>query len=153
MVEKNFSKAPWPDWLSGAVAAIARDNAWSPDWLNDAVQFHLSPLAGRATDHAEFGTFPKTGEPGLRVSVPSLDYMLALKLKAMRINDPVKGVCEVEDIRALLGAARVRSIDDAVSILARFFPRSAENPERERFFLKHIWPDGEADNDTPEYPL
>ena len=144
---------PWPDWLSGAVAAIARDNAWSPDWLNDAVQFHLSPLAGRATDHVEFGTFPKTGEPGLRVSVPSLDYMLALKLKAMRINDPVKGVREIDDIRALLQAARVRNIDDAISVLARFFPRSAENPERERFFLKHIWPDGEADSDTPEYPL
>ncbi len=126
---------PWPGWLSDAVAAIADDNYWSPDWLNDAVQFHLSPLASRASDHVEFGTYPREGEPGLRVSVPSLDYMLALKLKAMRINDPAKGAQEVEDIRALLTAARVGGIDEAIAILARFFPRSALAPERERFFL------------------
>jgi hypothetical protein len=43
----------------------------------------------RATDHLEFGTFPRDGTPpGLVVSVPSGEYLLALKLKAARVMDP-----------------------------------------------------------------
>ena len=126
--------APWPAWLSDTVSDLARQNGWSPDWLNDAVQFHLSELADRMSDHVEFGTFPAVGEPGLRVSVPSLDYMIALKLKAMRITDPIKGEQEIRDIRALLRARRLTSIDAALALLARFFPKSAEQPKRERFF-------------------
>ena len=76
--------AIWPEWLDGVVADIASNNGWSADWLNDAVAFHLSPLADAAADHVEFGTFPRTGPIGLQVIVPTAEYMLALKLKAMR---------------------------------------------------------------------
>src|SRR5437773_925281 len=52
---------PIPDWLATVVADIARDNRWADDWFNDGVAFHLSPLADRAADHLEFGTFPRDG--------------------------------------------------------------------------------------------
>src|SRR5471030_1520023 len=48
----------WPAWLTSVVAAIARDKGWGEDWLNDAVSFHLSPLAQLQRDHLPFGTFP-----------------------------------------------------------------------------------------------
>jgi hypothetical protein len=144
---------PWPEWLAREVAAIASDNGWSADWLNEAVQFHLSPLADDIADHEEFGSFPRAAPPGLRVTVPSLPYMLALKLKAMRINDAARGAQEARDIRNLLRAADVRSIDEAIGVLGRFFPRSAADADRQRFFLRHIWPEPAQEDDPPSYPL
>src|SRR5262249_1132441 len=54
---------PLPGWLETVVHEIAGENGWNDDWLNDGVAFHLSPLADRAADHLEFGTFPRDGSP------------------------------------------------------------------------------------------
>jgi hypothetical protein len=55
----------------------------------------LMLASNHAADHLEFGTFPRDGSPpGLVVSVPSAEYLLALKLKAARILDPVRGEAE-----------------------------------------------------------
>src|SRR3954447_5006043 len=40
----------WPAWLVSVVPAIAREKDWSEDWLNEALTFHLSPLAGLHRD-------------------------------------------------------------------------------------------------------
>jgi hypothetical protein len=144
---------PWPDWLRGVVCEIASRNDWDDDWLNDAVQVHLSPLADTAADHVEFGTFPSAGDPGLRVHVPVVDYMLALKLKAIsRVNDPVRGPQETADVRNLIRAAGVTDIEGAIAVLARYFPRSALDADKHRFLLKHIWPT-QTDDDPPRYPV
>src|SRR5215831_17348187 len=50
---------PWPDWLSAVVRRIAVRNGWPEDWLNEAVTFHLSPLANSARDLVVLGTFPR----------------------------------------------------------------------------------------------
>ncbi len=143
----------WPAWLKDAVDQIAAENGWSPDWFNDAISFHLSPLADRAAAHVEFGTFPRDAGPvGLVVHVPSADYMLALKLKASRVADPTKGPQEVTDIANLIRAAGVRSIDEAIEILARYFPQSASDAGKQRFVLRHLWPEEEA-GDAPQYPV
>jgi hypothetical protein len=144
---------PWPQWLTDVAEAIASENGWSSDWLNDAVQFHLSALADRAVDHHEFGTFPPGGAPGLRVYVPTGEYMLALKLKAIsRINDPAKGVQETSDIQNLLRSNGVENIEEAIAMLGKFFPKSAADADKYRFLLKHIWPKGDPD-EPPTYPL
>ena len=94
---------PLPDWLAKVVQEIAKEQRWQDDWFNDAVVFHLSSLADRATDHLEFGTFPRDGTPpGLVVSVPTAEYLLALKLKAFRIMDPLRGEAERLDILNLM---------------------------------------------------
>ena len=72
--------------------SIAAERNWSEHWLNDAVTFHLSQLADEAGDHVEFGTFPRDhSPPGLIVHVPTAPYMLALKLKAIRVNERKRG--------------------------------------------------------------
>ncbi len=142
---------PWPAWLTDAVQAIAARQGWADDWLNDAVSFHLSPLADRASDHLEFGSFPLTGPPGLSVLVPTADYLLALKLKAMRILDPVKGPREAEDIRGLMAVLGVDA-EGAMAILRRYFPRTAEDDAKQRFLLRHILPGAErSGHDAPRY--
>src|ERR1043165_6379499 len=88
-VDVSELERPLPPWLAQVIKEIARQNGWSDDWFNDGVVFHLSPLADRAADHLEFGTFPRDATPpGLVVSVPSAEYLLALKLKAIRVTDP-----------------------------------------------------------------
>jgi hypothetical protein len=142
---------PWPDWLRDLVRAIGERNGWSDEWFNDAVGVHLSPQAGPA-DHVLLGSFPRRGAAGMRVSIPTAEYMLALKLKALRLLDPSKGAEERRDIAALMKVCAITRPEDAVALLARYFPVSAAAPEKLLFPLKHINPDGEAAGGSPRYP-
>lgn len=142
---------PWPNWLQNVVERITAKNDWAADWFNDGVAFHLSPLADHAADHLEFGTFPRdTSPPGLFVSVPSAEYLLALKLKAIRVTDPLRGEQERLDILNLMRVLDIRTIDDAIAVLAHYFPVSAANAEKQRFLLTNM--DIEGATDAPKYP-
>jgi hypothetical protein len=135
------------------VGKIALERGWSPEWLNDAVSFHLSPLADKASDHIEFGTFPRSGgELGLAVLVPTAEYLLALKLKASRFLEPGKGADEAADVLGLRKAAGIASAEEAVVVMARYFPRSGADPQKQLFLLRHVMASQEADN-APKYPL
>jgi hypothetical protein len=141
----------WPAWLSKVVAAIAQEKGWSEDWFNDGVAFHLSPLADRAKDHLEFGTFPRDSSPsGLVVSVPTAEYLLALKLKAFRTQDALRGDTERLDILNLMDVVGVSTADQAIAVLGRYFPISAASSEKQRFLLKNI--DRSGKSDAPKYP-
>ena len=142
---------PIPDWLATVVADIARDHRWADDWFNDGVAFHLSPLADRAADHLDLGTCPREGgPPGLVVSVPSADYLLALKLTAIRIADPIRGETERLDILNLMRVLGISTADEAIALLGRYFPASAASAEKQRFLLKNM--DLTGGVDAPEYP-
>jgi hypothetical protein len=150
-VDVSKLEQPWPEWLRHVVDNLATANDWQSDWFNDGVAFHLSALADRAGDHSEFGTFPRDVEaPGLIVYVPSAQYLLALKLKAMRVNDPVRGEQERLDILNLMRVAGIRNAEEAIALLARFFPNSGASAEKQRFLLKHMKLEGAVD--APEYP-
>jgi hypothetical protein len=142
---------PLPDWLAKVVQEIAKEQRWQDDWFNDAVVFHLSSLADRATDHLEFGTFPRDGTPpGLVVSVPTAEYLLALKLKAFRIMDPLRGEAERLDILNLMRVVGLSTADEAIALLGKYFPLSAASSEKQRFLLKNM--DYEGGADAPKYP-
>ena len=150
-VDISELERPLPVWLASVVQEIARKNNWQDDWFNDGVAFHLSSLADRAADHVEFGTFPRDGSsPGLVVSVPSAEYLLALKLKAARILDPLRGETERLDILNLMQVLGISSTEEAVTLLGRYFPVSAASPEKLQFLLKHMNREGVAD--APKYP-
>ena len=141
-----------PAWLDAVVAEIAAQNGWSADWLNEAVAFHLSPLADAAADHLEYGTYPRGGPIGLQVVVPSAEYMLALQLKAMRTLDAAKGAKETDDIFQLMRVVGIDTADQAMQVLARYFPTSAQDTAKQRFLLKHLAPSEEARSiDAPTY--
>lgn len=142
---------PWPEWLRLAVERITAANGWAEDWFNDGVAFHLSALADRATDHLEFSSFPRDGTPpGLIVYVPTAPYLLAMKLKAIRVTDPLRGEQERLDILNLMRVVRISTIDEAVALLARYFPVSAAGAEKQRFLLKTMKLEGAVD--APAYP-
>jgi hypothetical protein len=150
-VDVSKLERPLPDWLTAVVHEIAEENRWREDWFNDGVAFHLSSFADRAADHLEFGTFPRDGtQAGLAVSVPSAEYMLALKLKAFRIMDPLRGEAERLDILNLMRVVGISTIEDAMTLLGRYFPASAVSSEKQRFLLKNMNREGGAD--APKYP-
>lgn len=143
-----------PGWFDAAVTEIALDLGFKEgeNWLNDAVAFHLSRLATREADHWEYGTFPRSGEAaGLRVYVPTAEYMLALKLKAMRVLDPSKGEQEQSDIQKLLQVNEVSDIEAAMAILGKYFPMSVQHDDK-RFLLKQLFSFDKEDADAPVYP-
>jgi hypothetical protein len=129
-VDVSELERPLPDWLAAVVRKIARQNHWAEDWFNDGVAFHLSTLADGAADHLEFGTFPRNAsQVGLVVSVPSAEYLLALKLKAFRITEPLRGETERLDILNLMQVAGITTAEDAIALLGRYFPRRAASAE------------------------
>lgn len=144
---------PWPHWLSEVVERIAHRNRWSAHWLNDGVTFHLSALAVPARDLVAFGTYPRgiDEKAGLTVFVPTARYMLALKLKALRVAESAKGAKDIDDVANLLRVLDVTDIEEAVTILAEFFPKSAADADKQRFVLKRIL-SMKASNDAPRYP-
>jgi len=94
-VDVSRLEQPLPDWLASIIREIATKNRWQEDWFTYGVAFHLSSLADHAADHLEFATFPRDGDvAGLVVSVPTAEYLLALKLKAFRVLDPARGETE-----------------------------------------------------------
>jgi len=142
----------WPDWLSQAIAEIALKNGWSATWFNDAVNFHLSPLASQDRDHLAFGTFPRRSEKvGLSVLIPSARYMLALKLKSLRISDFDKGAQDMSDVAHLLRVLGLTDVEQAVGVLAEYFPNSAADADKQRFVLKRLFA-GDVTVDAPQYP-
>lgn len=150
-VDVSQLERPLPDWLAHVIQEITKKNRWPEDWFNDGVAFHLSPLADRAADHLEFGTFPRDGTPpGLVVSVPSAEYLLALKLKAIRVTDPLRGETERLDILNLMQVVGISTAEEAIALLGKYFPVSAASPEKQRFLLRNMNRAGGAD--APKYP-
>jgi hypothetical protein len=150
-VDVSELEHPLPAWLAAVVEEIAKKNHWQDEWFNDGVAFHLSPLADQAADHLEFGTFPRDGTPpGLVVSVPSAEYLLALKLKAIRVTDPLRGETERLDILNLMQVVGISTAEEAIGLLGRYFPVSAASPEKQRFLLKNMNRAGGVD--APKYP-
>ena len=150
-VDVSQLEHPLPGWLAEVVHEIAEQNRWQDDWFNDGVAFHLSSLADRSIDHLEFGTFPRDGTPpGLAVSVPSAEYLLALKLKAARILDPLRGETERLDILNLMQVVGIATVEDAVVLLGKYFPVSAASSEKQQFLLKNM--NREGGIDAPKYP-
>jgi hypothetical protein len=142
----------WPNWLTSVVAAIAREKGWGEDWLNDAVSFHLSPLAQLQRDHLPFGTFPRRSEAvGLTVFIPTARYLLAMKLKSLRISDFEKGAADMADTVHLLHVIGITEVEQAIKVLAEFFPRSAADADKQRFVLKRLLSQ-EQPTDAPKYP-
>ncbi|MFC5507750.1 hypothetical protein [Bosea massiliensis] len=141
-----------------AVSPLATQNFNVDELLST---FHLNSLATRR-DHEIFGSFPRAsiGDVGLTVSIPTAHYMLALKLKAMRVNDPAKGATEIKDIRALLQVTGISTVDSATHCLAKFFPKSAAASRKQRFLLRDLFPElaggtksQKSNRNAPRYPL
>ena len=137
---------PWPAWLHQAVEHVAAENGWSDTWFNDAVSFHLSAAAQANRDLVQWRTFPRTlGQVGLTVFLPTPEYMFALKLKASRVSDFTKGTLN------LLRVLHITDVEQAIAVLAKYFPNSAAHADKERFVVRYLLAQETPDH-APRYP-
>jgi hypothetical protein len=56
--------------------------------------------------------------------VPSARYMLALKLKALRVSKYDKGRADLADVESPLSVLGITDADEAIAVLTEFFPNS-----------------------------
>jgi hypothetical protein len=112
----------------------------------------MKPLANPVRDLVALGTFPRgVEEVGLVIFVSTARYMLALKLKALREANFEKGSKDLADAAARLRVLGIDDVEQAISVLAEFFPKSAADADKQRFVLKRILA-MESPVDAPRYP-
>jgi len=134
---------------------IAAERGWSADWLNDGVRTYLSPnVEGLAQHHVLFGTYPDERRPGLRVFVPTAEYLLAMKLLAMRL-DPAGGSSDLGDILRLMEVVGIAEKSELQSFAETFYPE-ARVSGRVRLGIETIWRERQklrpGGGDAPSYP-
>ncbi len=92
-------------------------------WLNDQVFPYLSDRIDGVTDeHRFFRSYPDDAAPGLRVYVPTAEYMCALKLIALRI-EPGTAAKDFDDLRHLTALLGLDAPDKALALVSRFYAR------------------------------
>lgn len=112
-----------------AVQRIARREDLPPDWLNDAAKGFVVPSG-------DFDPYLEGG--GLRVYVARPDYLLAMKILAMR---PEGQATDFDDIRFLCRYLGITTAERAMQIVERYYPVSRLQARR-RFSLEEMF--GEA---------
>lgn len=113
---KDVDAAVRPNEIANQLAReVAKELGLPQDWLNDQVkQFLAEKEAKRKLNEADFGE-------GIRVSVPTAAYLLAMKLRACR--PPLPGYAgDYGDIRFLVQKMGITSVEAAETIHDKFFP-------------------------------
>ena len=73
-----------------------------------------------------------------------------MKLKAVRVADPLRGETERLDILNLMHVVGISTVEEAIALLGKYFPVSAASSEKQRFLLKNMNREGAID--APKYP-
>jgi hypothetical protein len=101
------------DTASSWIAQVAEEQRLPEDWLNDDVRQFLVPVGSHRRLPMDL--------PGLRVTVPTTSYLLAMKALAGRRALPgYKG--DEEDLRFLIRKLGIQSVDEVQEHIDRFYP-------------------------------
>lgn len=109
--------------MRGAIYKIAEKYGLNQDWLNFAVKIFV-------VEHEKEILFDY---PNLKVFVPVADYLLAMKVLAMRAEsfDPT-------DVRFLIEHLNLKTSDEVLKIVAAYYPKKEVKPET-AFQLEEIF--------------
>ncbi len=107
--------------LMQAAREVAERRGWLRSWLSEAVTTYLGEPGGTALH----GSYPSDARAGLRVYVAKPDYLLAMKLRAMRTRSR-----DESDATLLARAGNVTSFEAMLALLRRYFPN--EPPDERR---------------------
>ena len=111
--------------MRAAARRVALQAHVAEDWLNDAVKGYLS-------ERGDFRLY--IDHPNLRVMVASPEYLLAMKCLAMRLGAEFH---DEADIRFLLRLLDITRYDDAVAVIARYYPLN-QFPQKTLYALEEL---------------
>lgn len=106
-----------------AAAEVAEELGLPRSWLNNQASSYVSGRAGKGT--------PVYDHPNLRVLSTPVEHLLAMKVRAARATR------DADDLRVLLRATGLRSVDEVLRIVDRFFPGEPLS-ERSRLLLEDL---------------
>jgi hypothetical protein len=114
---------------------MAEEQGLPPDWLNDAVKGLLPAYASQEDDVRVLAEYP-----GLTVSVPSPDYLFAMKAASAREG------ADAEDLLVLAQLLGIRTLEQAFAGIVRFYDRE-RLPAKVQFFVEQTILDSTPDVD------
>src|SRR5712692_6541608 len=120
-----MSSAGAPGSLPRYAAAVAGENGWDADWMNDAVKGFVS--ARSSAGLRRFRSYPDDDQPGLRVLVPTAEYLLAMKCLSMRI-DAADNTHDASDIRDLMRETGRMTAAELIEVVEKFYPTNLVTP-------------------------
>jgi hypothetical protein len=121
-----------PNFVRRSVREIAEERNWPINWLNDGVKGFLS-----ASEQMRLmQDFQSGSAGGLRLYMPTPEYLLAMKCMAMRIDDP-DAPHDVKDIKELAKILGLKTAADFFRIVEQFYPAS-QIPPKTAFGIEEI---------------
>jgi hypothetical protein len=112
------------------------------DWLNNDVRFFISERDHEGRRPLELPIETR----GLKVEVPTANYLLALKARACR--EPVPGAeVDAGDLRFLIQKMEIRGFEQVRAQLDKFFPEDPLRPGAETIIkriIEEVWNAWEA---------
>lgn len=121
-----------PDFARTVAAEVAAEEGWPSDWINDGVKgFTSSREQMRLME-----SFAATAAGGLRIHLPTPEYLFAMKCMAMR-PEGIEGSHDISDIEALAGVAGIKDVREALALVEAFYPAS-RIPPKIRFGVEEI---------------
>ncbi len=121
-----------PDFLRRSALVVALEEGWPEDWLNDGVKGFTSGKEQMRLMES-FGASPAGG---LRIHVPTPEYLFAMKCMSMRAEG-IDGSHDISDIEALADIAGIKDAVSALTLVEAFYP-SSRIPPKVRFGLEEI---------------
>jgi len=107
-----------------AAATVAEELGLPEDWLNEAAKGFMP---GEDDNRR-----PVPDIHGIEITTASPQYLLAMKLMAMRFGE------DDEDIEVLIDACGLHSADETLALFERIYP-TQEPPSKTRFFLEELF--------------
>jgi hypothetical protein len=107
-----------------AAAKVAEELGLPEDWLNDAAKGFMP-----GEDDARR---PLPEIQGIEITTASPQYLLAMKLMAMRFGE------DDEDIEVLIDECKLAGAKETLALLERVYP-TQEPPPKTRFFLEELF--------------
>lgn len=111
--------------IYGMAKKISERYKLEQDWLNDSVK-------GFVSDNKDMKIFKCFSN--LTVYIPSAEYMLAMKCMSARLT----GTKDTEDIIYLINYLKIKSVDDTVKVVEKYFPQNLIQPKMQ-YMLEELF--------------
>lgn len=119
------------------VTQIGKERGWPDNWLNDGVKGFISTAESNPEVKRLYRSYPSEESPGLRVFIPTPEYLFAMKCIAMRLGG-VEDSSDLSDIKMLARTIGLSSAEEAISLVSAFYPEE-RIPAKTRFGLEEIF--------------
>jgi Nucleotidyltransferase of unknown function (DUF6036) len=113
---------------------VAEERGFSENWLNDAAKGFVS-----VRHETTAGNLPQF--PNLRVTMPTPEYLLAMKCMASRIGAVETDADDVKDIIFLIRHLHLTSADKVMELVAAYYPPNRV-PIKSQYLVEGLFAEG-----------